>query len=242
MFGTTPGQYAAAGDQSPAAAGPWPGYPARLRLLIFDFDGTLADTWPWFRGQLPGLISRWRLRPLADDEDATLRHLDATAIFHRLGVPGWKLPWIAADLRRRMAADIATIRLFTDVPGVLLRLATPVAGAPPPALALVSSNSRGNVARVLGPGLWSLFATHECGAALAGKAARLRRVTRKLGVTPGAALYIGDELRDIDAARAAGLRVGAVTWGYNAPEVLRRHGPDLVFERVGDLERLRHPA
>lgn len=212
--------------------------PTRPRLVLFDFDGTLADSWPWFRAELPLAIQRWRLRPISDGGDGALRRLPASAVLKSLGVPGWKLPWIAADLRRRMTAAIAAdpdrIRPF---PGVAALLRTLAGADAPPLLALVSSNSATNVARVLGPALWGLFAAHDCGVPVGGKAARLRRLSRRLRVAPEAALYIGDELRDIAAARRAGIPVGAVTWGYNDPAVLRQAGPDLLFERVGDIAR-----
>ena len=49
------------------------------------------------------------------------------------------------------------------------------------------------------------------------------------------AIYVGDELRDADAARAVGIAFGAVTWGYATPEVLRARRPDRLFdERAAD--------
>jgi phosphoglycolate phosphatase len=48
---------------------------------------------------------------------------------------------------------------------------------------------------------------------------------------------IGDEIRDIEAARAAGIACGAVTWGYAAPNALKALGPDLVFEQMDDIAR-----
>ena len=53
--------------------------------------------------------------------------------------------------------------------------------------------------------------------------------------TPRSAIAIGDEVRDIEAARAAGIACGAVTWGYAAPEALRAMQPDMVFERVEEI-------
>ena len=55
------------------------------------------------------------------------------------------------------------------------------------------------------------------------------------GVAPRRAIAIGDEVRDIEAARAAGIACGAVTWGYAAPEALTALKPDLVFERIEDI-------
>jgi phosphoglycolate phosphatase len=88
---------------------------------------------------------------------------------------------------------------------------------------------------VLGASNMHLIRHLETGAAIHGKAARLRRLLRRAGVRAAQALYIGDEIRDIEAARAAGMAVAAVVWGYNRPEALRRARPDLLFEHIDDI-------
>ena len=42
-------------------------------------------------------------------------------------------------------------------------------------------------------------------------------------------------MRDIDAARKAGVQVGSVAWGYNHVDALRERGPDEIFLAVADL-------
>ena len=65
----------------------------------------------------------------------------------------------------------------------------------------------------------------------------VRRVVKRAGVAPSEAIAIGDEVRDLEAARGAGIAFGAVTWGYAAEEALRAREPDVVFEKVGDVVR-----
>jgi phosphoglycolate phosphatase len=209
--------------------------PARgWRLIIFDFDGTLADSFGWFSAALNEIAPRWRFRPIAADEQPMLRQLHAGAILRHLGVPGWKVPLIAADLRRRMGRDIDRIRLFDGVAPMLEGLSGRGLR-----LAIASSNAATNVERVLGPRLCRVVAERECGAAITGKAARLRRLLRRARLAPTQAVYIGDEIRDIDAARDVGMAAGAVGWGYNDLEALRRQRPDILFQRVADIgERL----
>jgi len=202
----------------------------RWRLIVLDFDGTLADTYPWFRAVLSPVAQRWGFREVAEGEHAALRRLDASAVFRHLGVPRWKLPLIAADLRRRMAADIDRIQLFDGVGPMVHSLCS--SGLE---VAIASSNAAANVERVLGPELCRLLPQRECGAALSGKAVRLRRLLERGAVSPAQAIYIGDEVRDIVAARRAGMAAGAVAWGYNDLGTLLRHEPDLVFEQVADI-------
>ena len=61
---------------------------------------------------------------------------------------------------------------------------------------------------------------------------------RRAGVAPAQTIAIGDEVRDIEAARAAGIACAAVAWGYAAPEALAAHAPDMMFREMRDIERL----
>lgn len=205
----------------------------RWQLVVFDFDGTLADSFPWFTEVLNEVARRWRFRAVAQDEHGVLRQLDAHDVLRHLGVPRWKVPLIAADLRRRMGRDIDRIPLFDGVGALVEQLAHN--GLSP---AIVSSNAAVNVERVLGPHLCQIVAHRECGAALFGKAARLQRLLRRKGLTPAQAIYIGDELRDIDAARRVGVTAAVVGWGYNDIDALRRRGPDLLFSRLADVSEM----
>jgi phosphoglycolate phosphatase len=60
-------------------------------------------------------------------------------------------------------------------------------------------------------------------------------VLKRAGVLPASAIAIGDEVRDIEAARAAGIACGAVTWGYAASEALSALQPDLLIGRMQDI-------
>jgi phosphoglycolate phosphatase len=102
-------------------------------------------------------------------------------------------------------------------------------------LAVVSSNAEANVRRILGPDTSTLVDDYECGAALFGKARKLRRVAARAGVAPCEAIVIGDEIRDIEAAREAGMASAAVGWGYATPEALAAFGPTLAFATVDAL-------
>jgi phosphoglycolate phosphatase len=174
-------------------------------MAIFDFDGTLADSFPWFLAAVNRLAECYRFHPIEPQEVETLRGYPARRLVHHLGVPAWKLPLIARHLRRLMAADISRIALFPGVDRLLHGLAA--RGAQ---LAVVSSNSAGNVHRVLGPHNAALIGHYACGVSLFGKPSKLRSVLRRSGVSAGAAICIGDEIRDLEASRAAGIAFGAV--------------------------------
>jgi phosphoglycolate phosphatase len=201
----------------------------RHRLVLFDFDGTLADSLDWFLGVFDQVADRFGYRRLAPGDRERLRGLETRAILRDLGVPTWKLPLIAGHLRELVARDIASIHLFPGAAAMLDALA--VGGI---RLAVVSSNSEENVRGVLGAAARHVE-RFACGASLFGKAAKVRAVLSATRADPRAALLIGDEARDVAAARDVGIDSAAVAWGYADPAFLRSLSPTLFFERMEDI-------
>jgi len=200
-------------------------------LVIFDLDGTLVDSFPWFLRTINDVADRFGFRRVKNDDIEPLRHAGTREILRHLEVPFWKLPAIARHMRRLKAEQAADIALFDGADSMLHTLAG--AGL---RLALVSSDSETNARRKLGD-VAALFSHFDCSASIFGKPAKFRRILKRAGVARAQAIAIGDETRDIEAARAAGIACGAVTWGYAAPRALQALRPDLVFERTDDIAR-----
>ena len=81
----------------------------------------------------------------------------------------------------------------------------------------------------------ALLAACEGGVSVFGKRMKLRKVLRQSGIHPAQAIFIGDEIRDIEAARQAGIASGAVAWGFTDPDALRAHSPDMLFTSVDEM-------
>jgi phosphoglycolate phosphatase len=202
----------------------------RWQLVVFDLDGTLADSFPWFLSVLPEVAARHRFhapRDLAEGE--ALRLLGPREILGRLGVARWRLPLIAAEMRRRKAAA-GPMPLFPGVPAMLQEVHA--AGL---VLGMATSDTEANARRALGPESAALIRHWGCGASLFGKARLLRHLLRESGVAPASALLVGDEIRDAEAARAVGMGFAAVAWGYNAPAALAAQAPAALFTRIEEI-------
>src|SRR6187551_3020008 len=198
-------------------------------LVIFDLDGTLADSFPWFLGVVNGVAREHGFRPIADADIEPLRRAGSREILRRLDVPLWKLPAIGRRMRALKREHIANIPLFAGTADMLRALSG--TGL---TLALVSSDNEDNARKQLGESA-AHFSHFACGASLFGKAAKFRNIMRRARAAPAQAIAIGDEVRDIEAARAAGIACGAVTWGYAATDALVAMKPELVFEKMNDI-------
>lgn len=206
-----------------------PGY----RLVIFDFDGTLADTFDWFVGIVGDVADRYRFRrPEPQDRDA-LRRMGPRELLSHLEVRRWKVPLIARHMRALKSASLDQLSLFPGVSDMLRSLSE--AGI---TIGIVSSDSEANIRTGLGPEIAGQVDIFDCGASLFGKRAHIARVVRRAGIRAEQTLYVGDEIRDGEAARAAGVDFGAVSWGYCDLEGLNRQKPERVFTRMEDIAQL----
>lgn len=204
----------------------------RYPLVIFDFDGTLADSFPWVLKTMDEVSDRFKFRRVRDGELEELRYCDAREVMRRLGVPRWKLPMIARYVRTRMAADVDQIGLFPGAGEMIDQLAD--AGL---RLAVVSANGEATIRAVLGAHARRISAVSG-GVSLFGKRGKLLRMSRLAGVEPRRVMVIGDELRDLNAAKAARMAFGAVSWGLTRPEAMEAGKPDALFHQMSDIPKV----
>ncbi|MBU8977520.1 HAD-IA family hydrolase [Lysobacter sp. MMG2] len=204
----------------------------RYPLVIFDFDGTLADSFPFFVEAQHVLARRHGFDAIPEDRIDEMRRLGTRELLDRLGFPKWKLPIVAADFIRTMR-DAPPVPLFPGVADVLRHLRE--GGA---RLAILTSNSVDNVRRVLDADVMAAIERIDGGAHMLGKHRRIARMLKDARTDASQAIYVGDQVSDGEAARRAGVAFGAVGWGYAHADALRAAGAEEFFESVADLRRL----
>ncbi|HWN11166.1 MAG TPA: HAD hydrolase-like protein [Pyrinomonadaceae bacterium] len=202
----------------------------RYKLAIFDFDGTLADSFTWFLSVINEVADTYNFRRIKEQELVDLRSFDAKKMLEHVGIPMWKMPLLQRYVRKRMTSDIGRIALFPGIAGLLQGLREEGI-----ALAIVTSNSFINVREVLGRQNELLIQHYACGAPILGKRAKLRKVLHTSGVHPSKAIFIGDEIRDLHAARGEGIDFGAVSWGVNSAQSLTEHSPEEMFSSIDEI-------
>jgi phosphoglycolate phosphatase len=202
----------------------------KYKLAIFDFDGTLADSFPWILSIIDSIADQYKVKRLEKDQLDTLRGYDPKTLMKMHAVPIWKLPFIARHVQKRMAREIQSVPMFDGIERMFDTLAQQGTR-----MAMVSSNSKPNISRVLGPKNSERIEFWECGVSMFGKSGKLRKVLKQSGVDAADAICIGDEIRDIEAAQKVAIPFGAVSWGYAKVEALIALEPDEIFLTVDDL-------
>ena len=200
------------------------------RLVIFDFDGTLADSADYFISMVNVVAEKFRFRKITEAEVEMLRGHSTREVISYMRVPAWKMPFIARHTRKLVSENTAEITLFPGVAELFAGIA-----AKGVRIALVSSNAEANVRKILGPDICSHIEIFSCGASIYGKTPKFKKVIKQAKVSAAEVISIGDETRDIEAATKAGIASGAVTWGYAEPHVLASHHPTLLFNEMGEI-------
>lgn len=202
----------------------------RYDLIIFDFDGTLADSLHWFFHRLDLLADKFGFPRVSREDAERLRVLPPRQVLRELGIPLWKLPAIARHTQQLMARERNQIQLFPGVPKLLSHLA-----ASGIRMGIVTSNNQLNVNSILGNPSAGLISHYRCGASIFGKRSKIRQVVRESGIPPARTLCIGDELRDLEAARIEGIAFGAVSWGFTPPASFRAYAPEESFASIPEI-------
>jgi phosphoglycolate phosphatase len=203
------------------------------QVAIFDFDGTIVDSLERTITEYNRLAPRFRVRPIDRADLPRLRSLNPQAAMREYGVTLWKLPLIVRSMRRALHGHVEALQAFPGMPEALRALA-----ARGVRLGILSSNSTRNIELFLSRSELQVFEHVEGGSSMFGKARALRSLMRTAKLDPRAVLYVGDEVRDLDAARAAGVRSVAVSWGYGGPHALAAARPTHLIEHPEQLVTL----
>jgi phosphoglycolate phosphatase len=206
-------------------------------LFLFDFDGTVADTLEISHSILNELAAEFGFRPLQREELPLARTLGTREFIKHLGISAWKVPRISRRGLRLLQERIAEVRPIAGMPEVLEEL-----HGRGHRIGILTSNSETNVLAFIARHRLPYFHFVRTSSKLFGKSREMRRILKAEGLAPERVLYVGDETRDIEAAKETGLPMAAVGWGYNAPEALASLSPEHLLNHPGELLRIRMHA
>lgn len=202
-------------------------------LVVFDFDGTLVDSLAVSVKVFAEIAPKLHLKPIGDLE--TARRTPTRILLKQMGVRFWQLPRVVRAFQDAAAGHAAELKLFPGIPDALRQLRD--AGH---RLGVLSSNSEDTIRTCLRANAAEGYFAFVVGTPkLFGKAGALKRILKAEGVPASAAAYVGDELRDVAAAKKAGVKCLAAAWGgFHAAELLQSAGPDAVLTAPAQLASL----
>lgn len=201
------------------------------KLVIFDFDGTIVRTGEIVAKVINELASEYGYKTLDPSRAEEYRSKGALEFAREdLKISLFRLPRFGRRLRDEVTKRIAQVVPESGLPEVLGELKN--RGYK---LGIVSSNSKQNIEYVL------RHYNIAVDFVVAGSFSK-RHAIRDALVTAGAntadAVYIGDEIRDIDMAQKVGIDIIPVSWGFNNERAFEKAGASYIRKPEQLLEIL----
>ena len=199
--------------------------------ILFDFDGTLAETMMLILEVFNRLSGVYGYRHLPEEEVEACRHLSIHEFIEHFNIPLWKVPLIAIHARRLMHRDMHRIH----PPDGLVEVLTKIHESGNYFMDILTSNRRKNVLKFLSQHNINWFDEVESTRAILSKKKRVEKYIRQKKLDPAQLYYIGDTTIDVESARHAGAKTIAVSWGLNTTEALARVKPDYLVTEPKQL-------
>lgn len=202
-----------------------------MAFLIFDFDGTIADTLTAIVRITNRIAPEYGYSPTTPEKLRYYQSLSTQDMLKQAEIPLFRLPFLLRRVRREMGAEIATVPITPDLATTLRDLV-----AADHRLIVMSSNSQRNIHHFLTRhDLGDVFESVQGGVGLLSKARVLKRIVQRNNLDFSQVIYVGDETRDIDASHRVGILVAAVTWGFSSREVLAAQQPAFLIDHPRQL-------
>lgn len=202
------------------------------KTIIFDLDGTLVDVEPLFFRLFNQLASEFGYTPILEEEIPQLKQFHLRSlVLPRLG---WRIVYLAKILKRGREEYNKLVPQIELFPGIAELLATLHARGY--RIGIVSSSRQDTIEALVKHHALPIDFIRS--GKLFNKARSLRDTLKNQNLVLAETLYIGDEVRDVEACQKVGLEILAVTWGLNSKEALQKAGADTVDTREELLARI----
>lgn len=203
-----------------------------VKVVIFDFDGTLADSVGVIIEIFQNIAKRQQ--PLTPAEIVELRDKNLAGILQQLSIKKWRIPKLILLGRKLMAEEMGNIKPFAGIPNMMLLLKQNGYE-----LYIISTNHGNSINLFLKNHNLTGYITEVYGdIGVTGKARSLRKLIKNKDYAPEECVYVGDETRDIEAAHKVGIKSIAVGWGFNSVKALSELNPSAIITSPGEMLEL----
>jgi phosphoglycolate phosphatase len=209
------------------------------RCVIFDFDGTLADTEMQVFQLYNDMAEKYKYKPITHEDLQRLKEMNFMEILEIVDIPLFRLPRVIHEGQKRLREDKDSIVAFKEhLDDFMQDLAgeTEIRG-------ILTSNVKKTVSAFMKNYHIDHYFDFILCSNMLSKEKKIRKVRKKYKLDRSEVLYVGDETRDINACHLAGIDVVAVDWGYNTAEALAKCNPTYevnTLEEILDIVRAKN--
>jgi HAD superfamily hydrolase (TIGR01549 family) len=202
-----------------------------IKVIVFDFDGTIADTQAVLLEITNRLAPQYGYLPLDPEEVSRLKNLTSREIIKQSKIPRYKIPFLLRKVQQELGKEIERLQPIPGLKSCLLELKNRDYQ-----LGIITSNFKPNVINFLKQNqLDHFFEFLYSETTIFGKHRVINKFLKQQNFKPEEMIYIGDETRDIEAARKSKVKIIAVTWGFNSDLILAQNNPDYLINQPQEI-------
>lgn len=194
-----------------------------IKYVIFDFDGTIADSKNAFISAWNHLAEKHSFQPLKHEELESLKKMTITQRSKLLNFPMYKLPIVMPEFYTLYRQSIREVTLFEGIKELLT-----VLNEKGYQTAIISSNSVENIKEFLNSNEINVSEI-ICSSRIFGKDRMIKKFLKSQQLLSSEVIYVGDEHRDIVACKKCNVKIAWVGWGYDGLEVIQSESPDYMI-------------
>ncbi|PIZ68459.1 carotenoid oxygenase, partial [Candidatus Roizmanbacteria bacterium CG_4_10_14_0_2_um_filter_36_35] len=195
-----------------------------IKTVIFDFDGTIANTLPYTFRNLFELLKEEKVNINEQKMIKDVRSKNFQELMKEWKISWVRLPFILGKIKqiqKDLFNEIEKIKFFPGIKKLLVELKRKNY-----ILAILSSNLDNNIIKFLKLNNLDYFDYIHCGSEILGKSVAISNFIKENGWKKEESIYVGDELRDLEACQKSGVKMIGVSWGLNTTEILKKRGAD----------------
>jgi phosphoglycolate phosphatase len=205
-----------------------------IKVVLFDFDGTLAVSMEMVYDIYGEVAEKYNLVKIDGSQVEALKKYSAREFIKLLKIKPADFPKIHREVMDEFSKRMEKIKLPAGVEAVLKKIKEKGM-----TMGIVTSNKVSNVNRFLkAKGVLNYFDIVDDEKNLWGKGAKIKKLIKEKGWKSEEVIYVGDESRDVEAAKVAKIKVIGVSWGYEAKENLVKAGAEWVIDKPEEILRI----
>lgn len=189
----------------------------KKKTLIFDFDGTIANTFDVMIDLFNTIVSKYDIKPITKELLDTYLDLPLKKRIKAHGVKYRQVPFLVKDALSLHEPFLKQTTPFEGMKEILTALSKTYI------LYIASSNKKELIQSFLDSHEMNVFKKIYAKPTLFGKDKLLTSLLKKENLQLEEVLYIGDELRDIEACEKIHMDILPVSYGYDKPSFLKRY-------------------
>jgi phosphoglycolate phosphatase len=199
------------------------------KLLIFDFDGTIANTLNVMYEIYKIMAKKYKLDILTKEAFIAYKKLPILERLQKQNIPLYAIPKIIRDSQKLQMTFLTEAKPFEGIKDVLNELKTMYT------LIIVSSNKKDFIKAFLKTHDMKVFEKVYGKAEIFGKAKKIKKALKKMHAEVTDTIYIGDETRDLKACQELNLDIISVSYGYDDKALLLAEGAMHIIDKPHDL-------